>query len=152
MHKNKCIYIYIYIHVVNTKEVSAILSNLMRLHKSDEKTHDSVSTFLTQTSDETTPPPKHKRTSPSTSERSEFARKRKAESQIVEELLDGPNQERLSLYRSNRQIKKKISKASLNINICVYISVLRVVLYIYIYIHIRTRIVKGAVFCAFTLR
>jgi hypothetical protein len=150
MHKNKCIYI----HVVNTKEVSAILNNLTRLHKSEEKTDDSVSTLLMQRSTETTPPAKHQRTSPSTSERSEFARKRKAESQIVEELLDGPNQERLSLYRSNRQIKKKISKASLNINICVYISVLRVVLYIYIYIyiHIRTRIVKGAVFCAFTLR
>ena len=105
-------YIYICIHVVNTKEVSAILNNLTRLHKSEEKTDDSVSTLLMQRSTETTPPAKHQRTSPSTSERSEFARKRKAESQIVEELLDGPNQERLSLYRSNRQIKKKISKAS----------------------------------------
>ena len=107
-----CIYIYIYIYVVNTKEVSAILSKLTRLHKSEEKTHDSLSTFLLKTGEETTPPPKHPRTSPYSSERSEFARKRKPESQIVEELLGEPNQELLSLYRSNRRSRRKTGKAS----------------------------------------
>ena len=106
------IYIYIYIYVVNTKEVSAILSKLTRLHKSEEKTHDSLSTFLLTTGEETTPPPKHPRTSPYSSERSEFARKRKPESQIVEELLGEPNQELLSLYRSNRRSRRKTGKAS----------------------------------------
>ena len=114
-------YIYIYIYVVNTKEVSAILSNLTRLHKSEKKTHDYLSTFLARDGDETTPQPKYKRTSPSTSERSEFARKRKAESQ--------PNQERLSLYQSNHRNRMKIGKASFNI--CIYI---------YIFIHIYTYI------------
>ena len=133
-------HIYIYIYVVNTKEVSAILSNLTRLHKSEKKTHDYLSTFLARDGDETTPQPKYKRTSPSTSERSEFARKRKAESK--------PNQERLSLYQSNHRNRMKIGKASFNIYIYIHIhSYIYIHIYtytsIYIYVYICLRIMSG---------
>ena len=112
-----CMYIYIYIHI-NTVEVSGILRKLERFQMFGEQPDHLLPSFLKPDDSKLyqfrklirTPPPKHKTESPSTTERSEFAKKRRSESDIVEDLFREPNQELHQHYLSNRRIRRKSEK------------------------------------------
>ena len=81
-----------------------------------------------------TPPAKHKPTSPSTNERSEFAKKRRSASDIVEERFNGPNQKLHQHYLSNRRLRRKSEKLLL----CESMVKAGADVYIHIYTYIHT--------------
>ena len=139
-----CIYIHIFIYTcifvciyIYTEEVSRILRKLERFQMFGEQPDHLIPSFLKPDDSKLyqfrklirTPPAKHKTESPSTTERSEFAKKRRSESDIVEDLFREPNQELHQHYLSNRRIRRKSEKMLL----CE--SMVKAGSYIYIYVH-----------------
>ena len=136
------VYLYVYIHIyiyINTEEVSGILRKLERFQMFGEQPDHLIPSFLKPDDSKLyqfrklirTPPAKHKTESPSTTERSEFAKKRRSESDIVEDLFREPNQELHQHYLSNRRIRRKSEKMLL----CESMVEAGSYMYIYIYVH-----------------
>ena len=83
-----------------------------------------------------TPPAKHKPTSPSTNERSEFAKTRRSASDKVEEMFNEPNQKLHQHYLSNRRLRRKSEKLLLCESMVKAGADVYIHIYIYIYTHI----------------
>ena len=148
-----CIYIHIFIYTcifvciyIYTEEVSRILRKLERFQMFGEQPDHLIPSFLKPDDSKLyqfrklapTPPAKHKPTSPSTTERSEFAKKRRSASDIVEDLFREPNQELHQRYLSNRRIRRKgekmlLCESMVKAGSCIYIYIYT---HVYIYINI----------------